>query len=93
MDYFHDCPLDSDLCHGWNDSFWRKIGLGDLVDEGYARIGTEIQEPGLPVGRGLETGAARELGLPVGTPVATAVIDAHAGGIGKGSSIVKVCLR
>ena len=82
--------VDSDLSHGWNDSFWRKIGLGDLVDEGYVRIGTEIQEPGLPVGRGLEAGAARELGLPAGTPVATAIIDAHAGGIGKGSSFTKV---
>ena len=68
--------------HGWNDSFWRIIGLEDVVDEGYARIGTCIQEPGVPVGRGLEVGAASELGLPVGTPVATAVIDAHAGGIG-----------
>ena len=62
------------------------------MDEGYARIGTEIQEPGLPVGRGLEAGAAKELGLPIGTPVAAAIIDAHAGGIGKGSSIAKVCL-
>lgn len=72
-----------DLCHGWNDSFWQKIGLGDLVDEGYARIGTDIQEPGLPVGCGLTVGVANELGLPAGTPVATAIIDAHAGGIGK----------
>ena len=59
------------------------------MDEGYARIGTKIQEPGFPVGRGLEAGAARELGLPTGTPVATAIIDAHAGGIGKGSSLTK----
>ena len=80
-------PIESDLSQGWNDSFWRKIGLGDLADEGYARIGIEIQEPGLPVGRGLEAGAAKELGLPVETPVATAIIDAHAGGIGTGSSI------
>lgn len=78
--------VDSGLNHGWNDSFWRGIGLGDLVDEGYSRIGTRIQEPGLPVGCGLKAGAAKELGLPEGTPVATSIIDAHAGGIGKGSS-------
>ena len=60
------------------------------MDEGYARIGTKIQEPGFPVGHGLKAGAARELGLPTGTPVATAIIDAHAGGIGKGSSLTKV---
>lgn len=97
LNYFHSCilinPIESDLSQGWNESFWRKIGLGNLVDEGYARIGTEIQEPGLPVGRGLEAGAAEELGLPIGTPVATAIIDAHAGGIGKGSSLAIVYLR
>lgn len=73
----------SELTCGWNDSFWREIGLGDLVDEGYARIGTSVQETGLPVGRGLTKSAAEELCLPVGLPVATAIIDAHAGGIGK----------
>lgn len=75
--------LDSEVCHGWNDSFWQMIGLEELVSEGYVRIGNEMQEPGLPVGRGLEVGAAKDLGLPVGTPVATSIIDAHAGGIGK----------
>ena len=70
------------MCHGWNHSFWRQVGLGDLVDEGYARIGTDVREPGRPVGRGLTASAAKELGLAVGTPVATAIIDAHAGGIG-----------
>ena len=75
--------LDSEVRHGWNDSFWQAIGLGELVSESYARIGNDMQVPGLPVGRGLEAGAARELGLPAGTPVATAIIDAHAGGIGK----------
>ena len=59
------------------------IGLEEFVSEGYVRIGNEMQEPGLPVGRGLEVGAANDLGLPVGTPVATSIIDAHAGGIGK----------
>ena len=82
---------DSNLCHGWNESFWNGIGLGDLVEEGYSRIGTEneIQIPGLPVGCGLDVGVASELGLPAGTPVATAIIDAHAGGIGTWSSILR----
>ena len=78
-----DLFLDSEVHHGWNDSFWQMIGLEDLVSEGYARIGNDMQVPGLPVGRGLGESAARELGLPAGTPVATAIIDAHAGGIGK----------
>ena len=81
----------SDLKQGWNESFWNGIGLGDLVDEGFQRIGTQILPPGVPVGSGLEEGVAKELGLVAGTPVATGIIDAHAGGLGmfySGSNLV-----
>lgn len=44
--------------------------------------GNEIFEPGRPCGNGLTENAAREMGLAVGTPVATSLIDAHAGGLG-----------
>lgn len=71
-----------DLCKGWNNSFWEAIGLSDLVQENYARIGTVILTPGTPVGRGLSESAAKDLGLTPGLPVATGVIDAHAGGLG-----------
>jgi ribulose kinase len=88
-----DCPSRS-LCSltckwtyvaangGWEDSYWRAIGLGEIVDEGYARVGTTVQEMGQPVGAGLCVRAAHELGLCVGTPVGTSIIDAHAGGLG-----------
>ncbi len=66
----------------WDDSYFRTIGLGMLADEGFARIGQSVVEPGTPLGRGLTDVAARELGLRAGTPVAAGVIDAHAGGIG-----------
>lgn len=46
-------------------------------------LGTEVQVPGKAVGAGLSVGAAEELGLSPGTPVATGIIDAHAGGVGK----------
>lgn len=46
------------------------------------RTGNEIYEPGRPCGRGLTETAANEMGLDVGTPVATSLIDAHAGGLG-----------
>lgn len=46
-------------------------------------LGTIVQAPGQPVGTGLSPRAAREFGLEVGTPVATALIDAHAGGLGR----------
>jgi FGGY-family pentulose kinase len=66
---------------GWNASYFQSIGLEDLVAEGYARIGTDVRPMGERAG-GLTEGAARELGLVAATPVAVAIIDAHAGGIG-----------
>lgn len=67
---------------GWSDSFWRRIGLGDLVDEQYARIGQRVRPMGEAVGAGLTHQAAEDFGLEEGTAVAVAIIDAHAGGIG-----------
>ena len=32
-------------------SYFRAIGLGVLADEDFARIGTEVVEPGTPLGR------------------------------------------
>ncbi len=66
----------------WDEGYFRSIGLGDLADEGFRRIGTEIVSPGTRLGSGLTAAAAADLGLAPGTPVAAALIDAHAGGIG-----------
>ncbi|HTJ93750.1 MAG TPA: FGGY-family carbohydrate kinase [Pararobbsia sp.] len=66
----------------WDESYFRTVGLGVLADEGFARIGQHVVDPGTPLGSGLTAQAAAELGLRPGTPVATGVIDAHAGGIG-----------
>ena len=68
--------------HRWDESYFRTIGLGVLADEAFARIGQTVVDPGTPLGSGLTANAAAELGLRIGTPVATGVIDAHAGGIG-----------
>ncbi|WP_322029158.1 FGGY-family carbohydrate kinase [Paraburkholderia sp. J76] len=68
--------------HRWDESYFRTVGLGVLADEDFARIGQSIVEPGTPLGNGLTPQAAAQLGLRAGTPVATGVIDAHAGGIG-----------
>jgi FGGY-family pentulose kinase len=67
---------------GWHDGFFKAIGLEDLVDEGYARIGTDIQPMGQAVADGLTAAAAKDLGLQPGTAVGVSIIDAHAGGIG-----------
>lgn len=67
---------------GWDKGYFRKIGLGDLADEGFKRIGTRIRPMGEPIASGLTAVAARELGLLPGTPVGVSIIDAHAGGLG-----------
>ena len=66
----------------WDDAYLRAIGLGDLVEEGYARIGSDVGAVGSAIGGGLTVEAARELGLTPGIAVGTSMIDAHAGGIG-----------
>ncbi|MBW9117975.1 FGGY-family carbohydrate kinase [Rhizobium cauense] len=66
----------------WDPDYFQQTGLGSLADEGFARIGQTIVEPGTPLGQGLTASAASELGLQSGTAVAAGLIDAHAGGIG-----------
>ncbi|XP_046544873.1 FGGY carbohydrate kinase domain-containing protein-like [Haliotis rubra] len=67
---------------GWNGDFFKKIGLEDLIHDNYSKIGSEVRAPGEACGNGLTREAAEELGLNPGTPVGTALIDAHAGGVG-----------
>lgn len=66
----------------WDDTYWQSIGLGELVSEGYRRIGTCIRPMGEPIANGLTDSAAVDFGLKPGTPVAVSIIDAHAGGVG-----------
>lgn len=66
----------------WDDSYFRAVGLEDLADEGFARIGTSIVPAGTALAQGLTNDAARDLGLEPGTPVGAGLIDAHAGGVG-----------
>lgn len=66
----------------WDPSYFRGVGLDDLADDGFARIGTEIVPGGTALGTGLTERAASELGLNPGTAVAAGLIDAHAGGVG-----------
>ena len=66
----------------WDSLFFRQIGLSDLADDDFKRIGQNIVEPGTALGSGLTDKAAQDFGLRAGTPVAAGLIDAHAGGIG-----------
>ena len=66
----------------WDAGYFRQIGLEKLADEGFARIGQTVVDPGTALGRGLTAEAASAMGLRAGTAVAAGLIDAHAGGIG-----------
>ena len=83
----------------WSDSYFERIGLGDLAANAYAKIGNEIAVPGTPLGAGLTEAAARDFGLLAGTPVGASLIDAHAGGVGtigggdRSGAAVDVCRR
>ena len=66
----------------WDADYFRRIGLEDLADEDFARIGKTVVDPGTPLGNGLTAEAADAMGLRAGTAVAAGLIDAHAGGIG-----------
>ena len=65
---------------GWQAEFFRKIGLGELVEARYRQIGAETDDrllrAGMRVGGGLSKEAAEELGLVEGTPVGSGLIDA-----------------
>ncbi len=65
----------------WDEEYFRAIGLGDLADEGFRRVGTRVRPMGERAG-GVSARAAKELGLREGTPVGVSIIDAHAGGLG-----------
>ena len=66
----------------WAGEFFDSVGLGALKNDGFARIGGEVVEPGFPLGRGLTPEAAASMGLEPGTPVGAGLIDAHAGALG-----------
>ncbi|WP_265499840.1 FGGY-family carbohydrate kinase [Paracoccus beibuensis] len=66
----------------WDADYFRSIGLAELADEGFTRIGTEVVEPGTPLAKGLTAEAAEAMGLRPGIAVAAGLIDAHAGGVG-----------
>jgi len=66
----------------WDGTYFYSIGLGDLVEENFARMGTMVRPMGEAIGNGLTADAAAELGLHEGTAVGVSIIDAHAGGIG-----------
>uniref|UniRef100_A0A914VWU4 FGGY carbohydrate kinase domain-containing protein n=1 Tax=Plectus sambesii TaxID=2011161 RepID=A0A914VWU4_9BILA len=65
----------------WDCTYWNSIGLPEFAND-VRRIGAQVRNPGERIASGLSPEAAQSLGLCAGTPVATGIIDAHAGTIG-----------
>jgi FGGY-family pentulose kinase len=78
----HESDKGSKNVGTWNDSYFKRVGLEEVTEQNYRRIGNRVREVGAAVGNGLTVEAAEETGLPPNTPVAVSIIDAHAGGIG-----------
>ncbi|KAJ5681541.1 sugar kinase [Penicillium maclennaniae] len=72
---------------GWQEDFLNDIGLGDLTEDNFKRMGGvdgvngDYLSAGELVGHLCEKAAA-ELGLPAGIAIGSGVIDAYAGWIG-----------
>lgn len=73
----------------WDDSYFQKIGLDDLANENYSKIGSVVRPIAEKVDGGLNKKSAEELGLAEGTAVGVSIIDAHAGGIGMLGAVIK----
>ncbi|KAL2415783.1 D-ribulokinase [Exophiala dermatitidis] len=72
---------------GWQEDFLKEIGLEDLVEDNFKRLGGVNGVNGEYLSAGELAGhlcerAAAELGLPAGIAVGSGVIDAYAGWIG-----------
>lgn len=65
----------------WSDDYFSQIGLFDLSEGDYTKLGNLIREPGQAILSGLTAEAAAELGLRPNTKVSTSMIDAHAGAL------------
>ncbi|KAF3910377.1 Ribulokinase [Dactylellina cionopaga] len=72
---------------GWQDDFLTSIGLPELVEDGFKRMGGVHGETGTILSAGELVGglcqeAAEQLGLLEGTKIGSGVIDAYAGWVG-----------
>eukprot|EP00177_Eucheuma_denticulatum_P001338 GFKZ01002432.1.p1 GENE.GFKZ01002432.1~~GFKZ01002432.1.p1 ORF type:complete len:561 (-),score=92.19 GFKZ01002432.1:283-1965(-) len=65
---------------GWNAKFWREIGLEEVCEQDFRRIGGRVVRPGEVVGVVTEE-VQRELGVAKGCVVAGGMIDAHCGAL------------
>lgn len=77
----HESGPNPDSIGRWDAGFFSLIGLEDLANEGFARLGTRVRPMGESIPGGLCAAAAADLSLLPGTPVGVSIIDAHAGAL------------
>ncbi|CAG9856691.1 unnamed protein product [Phyllotreta striolata] len=67
---------------GWDKSFFERIGLADLAQDNWRKIGANIMVPGCGCKCDLSDKVTKELGLNAETKVGTSILDTYAGALG-----------
>lgn len=65
----------------WPLDFYQEIGLEDLAENDFEKIGSTVLSSGQSIGNGLTAEAAADLGLMANLPVSVSMIDAHSGAL------------
>ncbi|CAF0718495.1 unnamed protein product [Adineta steineri] len=77
------CYRSSERKHGWDEKFWSKFDLNDLMENQSEKLGQLVRKPFSKSDTDiLSKKAADELGLPQGIHVGSPLIDAYAGALG-----------
>ncbi|CAM4769553.1 unnamed protein product [Rotaria magnacalcarata] len=77
------CYRSSETQHGWDENFWAKFDLDDLMKNNGEKLGQLVRKPFSKSNTDvLSKKAADELGLPEGIHIGTPLIDAYAGALG-----------
>lgn len=76
------CKFNYDAVKGeFPSDYFEEIGLGELTENDFSKIGNSILAPGQLVGM-LSEEAAEDMKLPAGIAIGCSMIDAHAGALG-----------
>jgi FGGY-family pentulose kinase len=77
------CYRSSETKQGWDEKFWAKFDLNDLMENNGEKLGQLVRKPFSKSDTDvLSKKAADELGLSPGIRVGTPLIDAYAGALG-----------
>ncbi|CAH1127949.1 unnamed protein product [Ceutorhynchus assimilis] len=66
----------------WDAQFFKEIGIPEVAENDFRKIGSEVQTPGKPLADGLLEAVAKEMKLPPKLPVATGMTEPYAGCLG-----------